>query len=213
MAKRLNLVGQRFGRLIVIGRAPSRNAGMQKCVCDCGSTVTVSTGGLRSGGIVSCGCRRREHWDSFSRKHGQTHTPTHRSWLAMISRCTTRGTPGWKRYGGRGIRVCKRWTGKRGFENFLADMGPRPAGLTLDRKRVNGNYTPTNCRWATKFQQANNTSRNRTLTWNGRTMTIAEWSLETGIDRCTIVARLSIWKNVQRALTEPVDHRKGKKAA
>lgn len=213
MPARMNLVGRRFGRLVVVARAPTKNSGMQMCVCDCGSSITVSTGSLTSCSTVSCGCRRKEHWNSFSRTHGKTKTPTHRSWMSMVTRCTQRGTPGWKRYGGRGIRICKRWTGKKGFENFLKDMGHRPTGLTLDRKRVNGNYTPRNCRWATKRQQANNTSRNRKLTWRGKTRTIAEWSVITGIDRCTIVARLSIWKNVERALTQPVDHRKRKRAA
>jgi hypothetical protein len=186
---------------------------MQLCVCDCGKKVIVTTGSLRSGSIVSCGCRRREHWNSFSRRHRQTRSPTHWSWSAMVARCTIRNTPGWKRYGGRGIRVCKRWLGRKGFERFLVDMGPRPLGHTLDRKKVNGHYTPRNCRWATRQVQANNTRSNRRILWNGEALTVAEWSARTGIDRCTLVARLECGWTVQRALTEPVDHRKGRRAA
>lgn len=132
----------------------------------------------------------------------------------MITRCTIRKTVGWKDYGGRGIRVCKRWLGKHGFENFLADMGPRPAGRTLDRKNVNGNYTPKNCRWATSLEQANNTRKTRRITMNGKTLSLAEWSLRTGIRRCTIIARLEVGWSVERALTQSVDIRKtGRKAA
>jgi hypothetical protein len=211
--KRLNLISQRFGRLVVIARAPSKNSGMQLCRCDCGNKVTVGTGGLRDGSTVSCGCRRKEHWDSFSRTHGRTRSRTWYSWQSMITRCSTRGTVNWKDYGGRGIRVCAKWRGKRGFENFLADMGERPAGHTLDRKNVNGNYTPKNCRWATPRQQSNNTRRTRWLTMNGETLSISEWGLRTGISRYTISARIEVGWSVEQALTQPVDHRKGRKVA
>lgn len=213
--KRLNLDGQRFGHLVVQERAPARNAGMRRCVCDCGNVVEVTTGSLRSGGTTSCGCVRAVRLKSgvVHRSHGQTGTPTHRSWLSMITRCTIRGTTGWRRYGGRGIRVCKRWLGRGGFERFIVDMGPRPIGHTLDRKRVNGNYTPKNCRWATNREQANNTSRNRRLTLDGETLTVTEWSRRTSIRRYTIIARIETGWDVRRALTQPVDHRKGRKAA
>ncbi len=209
---KLNLVGKKFGRLTVLARAPARKTGMQLCQCKCGKKVEVSTGGLRNGNTVSCGCRRREHWNSFSRTHGQTRSPSWWSWQSMITRCTIPKTVGWKSYGGRGIRVCKRWRGKRGFENFLKDMGERPKNQTLDRKRVNGNYTPGNCRWATAFEQANNTRAVRRLKMDGENLTISEWAARTGIRGYTISARIGIGWTVRRALTQPVDIRKtGKK--
>jgi hypothetical protein len=209
---KLNLIGQKFGRLTVVARAPRKSSGMQLCRCSCGKSVKVATGALRNGGVVSCGCRRREHWNSFSRTHGQTKSPTWWSWQSMTTRCTIRRTVGWKAYGGRGIRICARWRGKRGFENFLADMGPRPDKHTLDRKKVNGNYTPKNCRWATVLEQANNMRRTRRLTMDGETLSIADWAKRTGIRVFTISARIGIGWSVQRALTQPVDFRKtGKK--
>jgi hypothetical protein len=211
---RLDLVGQKFGRLTVVARAPAKNSGMQLCRCECGKITKVTTGSIRSGGVVSCGCRRREHWNSFSRVHGQTRSRTWWSWQSMISRCTIRRAVGWKSYGGRGIRVCKRWRGKRGFEKFLADMGERPVGRTLDRKKVNGNYTPNNCRWATNLQQANNTRKTRYISMSGEKLSVSEWSVRTGISRYTIIARIETGWNAQRALTQPVDYRKsGRKRA
>lgn len=211
---KLNLVGRKFGRLTVVARAPAQNSGMQLCRCDCGKMVKTSTGSLRSGSTVSCGCRRREHWDSFGRTHGQSRTHTWWSWQSMISRCTIRRTASWRSYGGRGIRVCKRWCGKNGFQNFLADMGKRPIGHTLDRKKVNGNYTSKNCRWATDLEQANNTTRTVRITMDGETLSLSEWCKRTGIERQTLTARLAVGWDVRRALTQPVDHRKsGRKRA
>src|SRR5690348_13492356 len=100
----------------------------------------------------------------------------------MIRRCSNPTFAGWAMYGGRGIRVCERWLGTEGFKNFLADMGERPDGKTLDRyPDKNGNYEPGNCRWATARNQARNTRRNRMITLHGKSQCAAAWEEETGI--------------------------------
>lgn len=109
--------------------------------------------------------------------HGMTGTKTYNSWIAMISRCTRPENDRYHNYGGRGITVCKRWLK---FENFYKDMGDRPAGKTLDRKDVNGNYTKSNCRWANPETQYSNMVKNHHITFRGITKTVSQWAREFG---------------------------------
>ena len=158
-AKRWSLVGRIFGRWKVLARAENAS-GVSRyfCRCSCGETATVYAMHLRSGRSESCGCLRGEQIGERSTKHNQAHrgeqTSTYRTWCSMWSR--TRATKGemFKKYGSRGITVCERWLN---FENFLADMGERPTGMTIDRVDNDGNYEPGNCRLATDSQQQHNT--------------------------------------------------------
>lgn len=122
----------------------------------------------------------------------------------MRQRCENPESTQWPHYGGRGIKVCERWAS---FENFLADMGEKPTDKrTLDRLDNAKGYEPGNCRWATAKEQMNNQRRNRLITYNGRTQTMAQWSAETGIKPHTILARLSHYGwTVERTLTTPGD--------
>lgn len=151
----INLVGQKFSRLTVTERS-TVNAGIKAhwhCVCDCGKTSIVATSDLKSGHTKSCGCLNDEVRKTKPIKHGFNRTPTHVSWLAMLARCSNSNLKSYKNYGGRGITVCARWSS---FENFLADIGERPHGRSIDRIDVNGNYEPGNCRWATASEQRRN---------------------------------------------------------
>lgn len=155
----IDLMGQTFGRLTVVSHAGRANdrAALWSCVCACGAERVVIGKKLRSGHTQSCGCYAKDRVRETKTKHG--HKPkagksrTYTSWLSMHSRCNRPEFHAFHRYGGRGIKVCDRWAV---FENFLADMGERPDGMTLDRVDVDGNYEPSNCRWATHAQQCAN---------------------------------------------------------
>jgi hypothetical protein len=155
--------GQRYGRLVAIACVGRGKAGevLWNCLCDCGNEIVVRGYCLTKGTTRSCGCLAREVNALVGPrflKHGHClggiPSATYLSWQAMRQRCTNSNCPDWKDYGARGIRVCQRWL--KSFVNFLHDMGERPKGMTLDRKDNAGDYTPSNCHWATPKQQASN---------------------------------------------------------
>lgn len=155
---RIDLVGKRFGRLLVVGlESTHKRQLMWGCRCDCGTAKIVRGAHLRDGKIVSWGCHAREATSARSMqvhgKHGMHGTREYNSWRTMRQRCYDENVPRYHDYGGRGIQVCDAWRGS--FDDFYAYMGQRPPGHTLDRYPDNdGNYEPGNVRWATPSQQA-----------------------------------------------------------
>jgi hypothetical protein len=152
-------VGDKFGRLTVLARRPNEpgQSSMWLCQCECGNKPVVRASTLKSGGTRSCGCLRSEitakRNRSFNFKHGLCSAPIYAVWMSMVARCRNPKNAAYPYYGGRGIKVCRRWLT---FENFHADMAPRPDGLTLDRIDNNGDYEPGNCRWTDwKTQRTN----------------------------------------------------------
>lgn len=170
--KAADMVGRTFGRLTVIKRAPNGPKWKVRfeCRCSCGVTVVVASSHLCSGNSQSCGCLRREYDHVRTRKHGLStvgkYHPLYSTWSQMIRRCYRTTCQSYADYGARGITVCDRWrfgeNGETGTECFIGDMGDRPKGTSLDRRDNQLGYSPTNCRWATRFEQMRNTRGNRT---------------------------------------------------
>lgn len=201
------LGGESYGRLTIVSEAERLISGGQSkrqflCRCECGNTVTAQLTHLRTGHTVSCGCHRKNQLGESRRTHGKAGSRTYRIWSDMNSRCYTPSSTGYKFYGGRGIRVCRRW--KKSFLAFVADMGECPEGMTIDRyPDQNGDYKPSNCRWATMAQQQRNRRSNRLITHDGRTQCLAAWAEETGLPKSTIRNRLLLGWTVERTMTTP----------
>lgn len=205
-----DICGKRFGRLTVLSfvslhhRGPASGYTKWLCRCDCGKTSIVPQPSLRTGHTQSCGCFRAERRGQATITHGMSRTKAYRVYRSMIARCHNPNVKCYPRYGGRGIRVCRRW--RESFEAFLSDVGERPSQKhQLDRIDNGGHYEPGNVRWATLCQQAQNKTSNHNLTHNGKTQCINAWARELGIDRRTIAARIQAYGwPIERALTEPV---------
>lgn len=131
----------------------------------------------------------------------------YRVWRAMHNRCYDSNVKSFKDYGGRGITVCDRWHGRQGFHAFLADMGEKPEGATLDRIDNNGPYSPENCRWATRYEQASNKRNNRWITANGQTKTLSQWARDLNTSTGLILYRLKAGMSEEQAVTKPVSKR------
>ena len=200
------MTGKRFGRLVVkeaaerIRMPTGKTRIMWKCLCDCGNECLVYGVYLRCGYTTSCGCRYRESIGSIAYRHGKSKSREYQSWQHMKGRCTRQTNQNYADYGGRGIVICDRW---QNFETFLADMGPAPAGATIDRIDNNGNYEPANCRWASRYDQSRNKRNTVHLTLGDRTQHITAWARELGMAPATLRLRLRNGWSMDRALTTP----------
>jgi hypothetical protein len=184
-----DLSGTRVGKLLVLHKTEYKIISGRKrlhymCQCDCGSKKEVKSTALKGTNMVfSCGCILRDMGMQRrlpNRKVEGKITREYRTWIGIKERCYQKNAKHYHRYGGRGIKVCDRWLND--FDTFLLDMGKRPAGkYSLDRINNDGDYEPQNCRWATKWEQARNTSTNFYMEHNGMNMTKAEWSRYFGV--------------------------------
>lgn len=201
---RKNVIGNRYGRVVVLNDAEDGKRRHRRvfCRCDCGVEKVLSLDGLTKGTIVSCGCRMREIASIYRKTHGKRNTTEFNIWIGIKQRCTNSNNRMYPRYGGRGIKICDRWVNS--FEDFLKDMGCRPSlSHSIDRIDNDGDYSPENCRWAIHVTQANNTSTNHMIEHNGETKSIADWARETGIPANRIQSRISRGWNFLDILNEP----------
>ena len=198
-----NLTGKKFGKLLVLeqhGRNRNKSV-LWLCRCDCGNETVASNGSLIGGTVQSCGCLKQRQREAVT-KHGLHNTKIYKKWQSMKTRCNNPNASNYKDYGGRGITVCDEWLND--FESFYrwAINNGYKEGLTLDRIDVDGDYTPSNCRWATIAEQNNNQRKSRIVTYNGKSQTIGEWAKETGLNYQTIRHRIDVqlW-SAEKALT------------
>lgn len=200
----IDLVGLKYNRLTVLGLAEIiKYKPFWYCKCDCGKIVRVQGGGLRFGSVKSCGCLKSERSSEIIHGHSRKigHTISYRCWNGMLQRCQNQNHESYHHYGGRGITVCQRW---QKFENFLADMGEKPEGKTLDRIENDNGYFKENCRWATQIEQKNNTRRNVFLLYKGDSKTIAEWSRQLALSVSTIRKRIKLGWDSDKILSTPI---------
>ncbi len=199
MPKREDIKDKRFGMLKILEYVHTRNGkAYWLCRCDCKNEKIIDGASIRNEDTKSCGCYR----SMFFMKHGMSRTKTYQSWSLMKQRCLNPKNDRYKNYGGRGITFCKRWSN---FKNFLEDMGEKPKGLTLERINNNGNYEPSNCKWATPKEQSNNMRRNVLIKFRGKTGTISYWAEKMNIERYSLGRRLRAGWSVKRALTTPLN--------
>lgn len=201
----MDLIGQRFGRLLVLKRSGSENGNsIWACKCDCDNEKIVLGYSLKSGNTRSCGCFKKEFASEYPKKHNMSNTSEYISWTHMLARCRNKNNHAYSRYGGRGIEVCEGWL--KSFESFYKDMGAKPSGeYSLERMNNNGNYESSNCRWATYTEQANNTRASVYVSFKDERLTVTQWERKLKINKGTLWNRLFVLKwSIDKAILTPV---------
>lgn len=216
-----DLIGLRSGRLTVIDYdgvkySGKRNRIYLKCSCECGNIVSVRIDGITSGRTKSCGCLQREKtskrmknlWkqNPIGSQNNESRERLHNIWYLMKHRCENKNSVARKNYMDRGIKVCDEWsdskTGYFAFKEWAYANG-YSENLTIDRIDNNGNYEPSNCRWANAFEQANNKRDNVVLTYNGETKTAAQWARDAGASYKAFINRIEHGWDIERAIKQP----------
>lgn len=217
--KRLDLLNQRFGRLVVVEKSNSKNGEtMWKCKCDCGKTTIVSTSNLKAGRIKSCGCFKLDKLIELSTTHNQRHTFLYEVWKAIRQRCNNPKHASYHNYGGRGIAVCDEWN--KSFQAFYdwsyangystENQKDEKLKLTIDRINNDGNYEPSNCRWVDRKTQSRNMRTTKFITFKGQTKSVSEWCELYGINRNSFDVRIKGGWSIEDALTKPIKKKKSK---
>lgn len=201
MPKIIDLTGKKFCRLTVKEKHGSRNGRpMWLCQCECGNITIVKGSYLANGDTKSCGCLKKE---PRIKTHRMSKTPEYVAWCSIKCRCYNKNQEKYKNYGDRGIKVCDRW--KHSFINFYSDMGKRPsAAHSIDRINNDDSYSPDNCKWSTKVEQANNTRSNNTIEINGEFNTLAQWCRFHNINYSAVQMRIRRGWSEIKAITTPI---------
>lgn len=205
--RKQDLTGLQFGKLLVLQREGSNARGVSTwlCRCECGGEKVADADNLKRGRTASCGCLAQEQRKAAAQRlpaeiGRSTKQKEYDAWSGMLRRCYDPKHPSFMRYSERGITVCDSW--RESFAAFYADLGDAPKGTTLDRIDNNLGYSKENCRWADMTVQGNNRSNNIRVTFNGRNMTVSQWSRELGIPYGVLRARVVAGWSAERALTK-----------
>ena len=216
---KLNLLNQRFGRLVVVEPSETKKGNtMWKCKCDCGNITIVSTSNLRTNRILSCGCLKLQRLLERSTTHNQRHTHLYEVWKGLKQRCFNPKHSSYHNYGGRGITVCKEWVNDfEAFYNWSYANGYSTENqkdevkkLTIDRINNDGNYEPSNCRWVDRKTQASNMRTTKLITIDGETKCLSEWFRYYNLSNWTYYTRIKSGLTPQEALTKPIQVHKKK---
>ncbi len=206
----VDLAGQRFGALVVVKHAGRvRHTAAWLCRCDCGQEVVKAGDRLRQGRVRTCGFNGHRWWQHKPRTFAQLHALEHSSWDNMRRRCLDKKSEHYKNYGARGITV---WSGWDSFEQFFKDMGKRPSRKhSIERINNEGNYEPSNCRWATNVEQARNRRDTIYVEYQGKRMLLIDVVASLGLSRAVVAGRLKMGWSLENALTLPVRPKKPKR--
>lgn len=204
-------IGSKYGKLTIVSYDTKKGSNHYvNCKCDCGNTKSISLYSVKSGRTKSCGCIRKELFKKNKKDkkdlttHGQTGTRLYSIHRSMKNRCYRKNNNSYHSYGGKGIKICDEWLDDfMNFYNWAYDNGYDDT-LTIDRTDNNGNYEPNNCRWVTKAEQHNNTSRNINITYNGETKTLKQWSESVGINYPSLMSRYKNGWSIEDMLTKTV---------
>lgn len=210
MSTRADAVGERHGRLLVLSFAglTKLKQSIWLCRCDCGRKVKVALSHMRHGKTRSCGCLYRESRKHCNYVHGASKTALFRRYWSMLNRCYNKNNHNFKHYGGRGITVCARWRGPKGYLNFIADMGVPPTRKhTIERKNNGRGYTPKNCVWATQFRQGANTRANVYIIVRGQRGCVKQLARQYGVPYARTLWRIHKGWTAERAIFEPAQHK------
>lgn len=203
-----DMTGKRFGKLSVIrliSHDKQQNA-VWECLCDCGTKKNIRGYNLRNGSIKSCGCLQREAVGNIKRTHGMYNTKLYHVWQAMKSRCFNPKNKRFKDYGFRGITVADTWMDFEKFYEWAKQSGYKE-GLSIDRINNNGNYEPSNCRWATSGEQAINKRNNIKIKFRGTEKTLSEWCADFGLKYGTAKSRILRGWDIETAFLKPIQKR------
>lgn len=204
--KNQKIIGCHIAHLYVIDRVPNirKHSPRYLCFCECGKVLEIDGRHLISGATKSCGCKNRETLKKIATTHGKTKTTEYAIWRGMRYRCLSESCKEYKHYGGRGIAVCEAWANS--FEAFLKDMGPRPKGASIERLNNDGNYEPSNCKWADKAEQSRNKRSNVFIEIEGVRLTQSEWAKKNNIPVQVIYTRIKRGWGTEDAVTVKTGH-------
>jgi len=204
MGKFIDLTGQKFERLLVVKQNGRTKHGLilWECLCECKNISYVTGYDLKSGHTKSCGCLNNEKIAHINKTHGESRTRLYGIWSGLHSRCNNAKTKWFKNYGSRGISVSEEWDDFIVFKNW-ALLNGYTDNLSIERIDNNDDYSPNNCKWATRIEQQNNTRKNIYITYDGETKTIAQWSNALGIDYQALYYRINSNWSVEKAFRTP----------